>query len=558
MSSTNNQMNELKKIIKDESKQINNNLPIITSEVVTLILVALIAITALSMSIYTYEDNKDKPSNAFTSIDITGSGTGTGSGEVVAVGGTALTLVADAGFQITGTDTNKKIEFLNTGGASSGTPQGPDSSIQFRVDSLNFGGNIGLSFDEGTSTLNSTNIITGGLSASGLTYPRSDGSVGQFLRTDGSGGLSFAAAPSGIGYGASSGLTLTGGTSFSVVAGDGITVNTGVCVKLQTSSNLILDSTGLGLSPIITGVSFQGNPIGVSYGGTGLTSTGGTCQFLYSSNGIEYSNIGLCGGTSIGLNYSSNPGFITINYTGTGGGGGTGVSTINELGDAASNGTSFTNSIMLGQKPLQGSLNNANFNTAVGLSAMYQITSGTSNVVIGYNAGGDITEGTNLTIIGASAGSGITDGNNLIVIGANANNSASSNEITLGDSNIGTLRVGTTVLTSLSDGRDKTNIENTQYGLDFLMRLRPVDYTWQRRNLEPGDANNPKNGKRRSGFIAQELLEAAGEDGNQVLDLVYDVNPERLEARYGNLIPSMVKSIQQLENKVRMLEDRLL
>ena len=84
-----------------------------------------------------------------------------------------------------------------------------------------------------------------------------------------------------------------------------------------------------------------------------------------------------------------------------------------------------------------------------------------------------------------------------------------------------------------------------------------MDYTWKRRILEPGDANNPKNGKRRSGFIAQELLEAAGEDGNQVLDLVYQANPERLEARYGNLIPSMVKSIQQLENKIRILEDKL-
>ena len=532
------EINELKKMIESEEKGMKQgNIPRPSGEIFVIILISLIASAALAMSIYTYEDNKDKPSNAFTSIDITGF-TGSGNEEVVAVGGTKLTLVADTGLSITGTDSDKKIEFVNTRSSGTGAPSGPPQSIQYS-DSGVFAGNNGLSFNPATTTLNANNIITGGLSASGLTYPRSDGSPGQFLKTDGSGGLSFAAAPSGIGYGASSGLRLIG-TSFSVVAGDGITVNTGVCVKLQTNeNNLILDSTGLGLSTIITGVSFQGNPIGVSYGGTGLTSISGTSQFLYSSNGIEYSHIGLCEGTSIVLDYSSNPGFITINYTGTGGGG-TGVSTINELGDAASNGTSFTNSIMLGQKP-QGPLNNANFNTAVGLSAMYRITSGTSNVVIGYNAG-----------------SGITSENNLIVIGANATHSGNSDEITLGNSNHETLRVGTTVLTSLSDGRDKTNIEETQYGLDFLMRLRPVDYTWRRRNLEPGDANNPKNGKRRSGFIAQELLEAAGEDGNQILDLVYDVNPERLEARYGNLIPSMVKSIQQLENKVRILEDRLL
>jgi hypothetical protein len=30
------------------------------------------------------------------------------------------------------------------------------------------------------------------------------------------------------------------------------------------------------------------------------------------------------------------------------------------------------------------------------------------------------------------------------------------------------------------------------------------------------------------------------------LDLVYDVNPERIEAKYGNLIPILTKAIQDL------------
>ena len=404
------QINELKKIIKDEEKYVNKNVPSVASEVIILIIIALIAAAALSMSIYTYEDTKD----AFTSIDVIGD-RGTGTGTFTASGKTKLTLVADTGMSMVGDGTDKSVSFLSTGGGG-GTPGGGSGNVQFNNGSGGFDGEPQFTYDSGKNTLTIENIdVTSKLTLTGtfngLSYPSSDGINGQVITTDGNGNLSFTSA--------------------------------------------------------------------------------------------------------------------------------SGVSTIDGLNDASSNGTNFSNSIMLGQKP-QGTLNNAVNNTAVGLSAMYQITSGTSNVAIGYNAG-----------------SGITTETNMIVIGANATHSGNSNEITLGNSSHETLRVGTQTLTSLSDGRDKTNIEETQYGLDFLMKLRPVDYTWQRRILEPGDANNPKNGKRRSGFIAQELLEAAGEDGNQVLDLVYDVNPERLEARYGNLIPSMVKSIQQLENKVRMLEDKL-
>ena len=428
--STKRQINELKKIIKEEGKEVNQSIPSIASEVVILIIIALIAAAALAVGIYTYEDNKDKPKDAFTSIEVSETG-GTGSGTFEASGKTKLTLVADTGMTMSGDETGKSVSFLSIGGGG-GTPGTPDTSVQFN-DGGTFGGEPEFTYVKASNTLGvSRVVITDTLRASGFIYPPAT------------------ATPSA-----------------------------GQVITLTTPPNTL-----------------------------GFTSASG-------------------------------------------------VSTIDALNDASSNGNNFTDSIMLGQSIIPGS--NSKFNTAVGIDAMTSINGGTSNVVIGYNAGSGITSGNNLTIIGASAGNNITSGSNLIVIGANANPTlgTASNEITLGDANHGTLRVGTQTLTSLSDGRDKTNIEETQYGLDFLMRLRPVDYTWQRRNLEPGDANNPKNGKRRSGFIAQELLEAAGEDGNQVLDLVYQANPERLEARYGNLIPSMVKSIQQLENKVRILEDKL-
>ena len=56
----------------------------------------------------------------------------------------------------------------------------------------------------------------------------------------------------------------------------------------------------------------------------------------------------------------------------------------------------------------------------------------------------------------------------------------------------------------------------------------------------------------RAGFIAQELQEA--QKGSEYLDLIYDADPEFLEAKQGNLLPVMVKAIQELSAKVTALE----
>ena len=42
---------------------------------------------------------------------------------------------------------------------------------------------------------------------------------------------------------------------------------------------------------------------------------------------------------------------------------------------------------------------------------------------------------------------------------------------------------------------------------------------------------------------------------NEVLDLVNENNPERLEIKQGNLIPMMVKAIQELQAKLQGLTE---
>ena len=43
---------------------------------------------------------------------------------------------------------------------------------------------------------------------------------------------------------------------------------------------------------------------------------------------------------------------------------------------------------------------------------------------------------------------------------------------------------------------------------------------------------------------------------NEILDLVYEVSEDRIEAKYGNLLPILVKAVQELSAKVKELEGK--
>ena len=239
----------------------------------------------------------------------------------------------------------------------------------------------------------------------------------------------------------------------------------------------------------------------------------------------------------------------------TSGGGGGGASTLDGLSDVSYNTT--TNSLYVGEVPSNLGSDAVN-NTSLGDSALVNInsTSGNdadNNTAIGYNAGNSITTGKENTLIGSGAATDNSAGYNQTSLGYGAVCS-DNNQVTLGNSSITELRCGATTIASLSDRRDKTDIIESEYGLNFVEKLKPVQFTWKRRELEEGDINNPHNGKKRLGFIAQDFQDAMPDGENDILDLVNEANPERIEAKYGNLIPILVKSIQELQQKVQSLE----
>jgi len=202
----------------------------------------------------------------------------------------------------------------------------------------------------------------------------------------------------------------------------------------------------------------------------------------------------------------------------------------------------------------------AQYNTYVGGRAGFAAgTAGYApqkNVYVGSYAGTYFEQSSYCTIIGsdsggASSGNAATGDNNTC-LGYQAGISALSvsNEITLGNSSISALRCQVTSITSLSDARDKTDIEDLPAGLDFVNELRPVKFTWNMR--DGAKVNEPD-----TGFIAQDLQSVQENTGVDIPGLVYDTNPEKLEAAYGKLIPVLVKSIQELTAKVNELENRL-
>ena len=200
-----------------------------------------------------------------------------------------------------------------------------------------------------------------------------------------------------------------------------------------------------------------------------------------------------------------------------------------------------------------GSNTSGQQNIAIGLQSLYCNSTGSNNIAIGFRSMYDQTIGINNTSLGYCSGYTNTAGSNNTFIGHNAQGatSTSSNTITLGDSAITCIRAQVTTISSLSDQRDKTNVQNLALGLQFILDLRPVKFTW---NMRDGG----KVGIDDTGFIAQEILSV--EDKYNVaeyLDMVGRENPEKLEIKPGKLIPILVKAIQELHSELSQVKSEL-
>jgi hypothetical protein len=230
-----------------------------------------------------------------------------------------------------------------------------------------------------------------------------------------------------------------------------------------------------------------------------------------------------------------------------------------------------------------------NENTANGRTALFSNTTGSNNTAIGVNALASNTTGSNNTAIGQSTLGTNTIFSNTGGFGYNAQITA-SNQIQLGDSATTTFAYG--AVQNRSDLRDKTDIRNTELGLDFINALHPVDFKWDMREDYRPDAPTrpPENAteeeknkyklesekwlndiklsnishdgsKKRNrfhhGLIAQEvksILDEKGIDFGGFQDHSLKDGDDVLSIGYVELIAPLIKAVQELSAKIEALE----
>jgi hypothetical protein len=251
---------------------------------------------------------------------------------------------------------------------------------------------------------------------------------------------------------------------------------------------------------------------------------------------------------------------------------------------------SFSNTnVAVGYQALMGSdtpsANTGIDNTAVGFLALPSNTTGTDNVAMSRSALGNNTTGSGNTAIGRRAGyagvalttgsyntlvgynTGVDNTNriNTIAIGGNSNLSlGGDNRVRIGNSSMSSIG-GQVGWTTISDERVKTDFRDEVIGLDFIMKLKPLTYSYsiaasyREQNLADtidwyGKYDIEK--MRFSGFRAQEVEKAATESGYAFSGVDKPQDTDGLYGlRYAEFVVPLVKAVQEQQEMIRELHD---
>ena len=251
----------------------------------------------------------------------------------------------------------------------------------------------------------------------------------------------------------------------------------------------------------------------------------------------------------------------------------TGENNIAIGGNALDANTTASNNTAVGRDALGGNTTGTG-NTSVGKQSAQGITTGDENTFMGLETGtANVTMSTanKNTIIGAKCS---TSSNNVdlnVVIGYNSTGAAGSDGyLTFGyNQNRTYIVMGNTSWSGTSDSRLKENVADHALGLGFVNALRPVTYNWKKKKDVPSelsdyyeDGNEDRvNGTNalRHGFIAQEVKSVM--DSNSVASdsfNLWDTMADGTQALAdGELIPILVKALQEADNKIDALTTRV-
>lgn len=217
-------------------------------------------------------------------------------------------------------------------------------------------------------------------------------------------------------------------------------------------------------------------------------------------------------------------------------------------------------------------------NTLVGYAAGASLIKAGGATIIGYRAAESLTECNFGTFLGRYAGAVTFDGaantlynNNVTAIGNNALLTA-NNQVQLGNAD-------TTVyyyqMAQRSDERDKADIQDTQLGINFIRKLRFVDYKWDMREdyveIKEGESGefevvkSEKDGSKKRkrwhhGVIAQatkEVLDEIGVDSGIHQDHTKCDGADVQTVSYNELIAPIGRAVQEVDSEITELKSQL-
>ena len=115
--------------------------------------------------------------------------------------------------------------------------------------------------------------------------------------------------------------------------------------------------------------------------------------------------------------------------------------------------------------------------------------------------------------------------------------------------------------TVTSDARDKTDVTDAPYGLNFVNELRPITYKWDKRDKYENNTPNGthKETKTQLGFLAQDVIALEKKYGGVAGDLLVadDETEESLKITETKMIPVLVKAIQELKSQLDSVKAEL-
>ena len=238
------------------------------------------------------------------------------------------------------------------------------------------------------------------------------------------------------------------------------------------------------------------------------------------------------------------------------------------------------NSVSIGNSSNTGNTNKS-FSVAMGTyanCAAYGVSIGfaagqsrtPSNIInIGTRSGQYNTSNTSNISIGHYTGRFTAGASNIIHVGwyaYNHNGYATPNQTSIGRANNRTACIWTG-WSNVSDNRDKTNITPLQdnLGINFLRKLRPVTYQWDKRieyqdkcgfdyGIKDGTLVEPQEDY---GFIAQEVEVAAQQLGLKFDGISYGDYQDAYSISYLEFVAVLTKALQKVNDDLDLIENHL-